>query len=117
MFCNQLNSDRITSFLTKKCTFDFLPPVLSGPVQGSEGATMRALTGDSALANALGKRTRPVLHSFDGYFSFVKTLSPPRRFTVIWFFAASNEKTATPSIWNLSSAVASRGTPDDAPGG
>jgi hypothetical protein len=53
----------------------------------------------------------------DGYFSFVKTLSPPRRFTVIWFFAASNVKTATPSIWNLSSAVASRGTADDAPGG
>src|ERR1051326_1250040 len=52
-----------------------------------------------------------------GYFSFVKTLSPPRLFTVIWFFAASNVKTATPSIWNLSSAVASRGTADDAPGG
>lgn len=53
----------------------------------------------------------------DGYFSFVKTLSPPRRFTVIWFFAASNVKTAAPSIWNLSSAVASRGTADVAPGG
>jgi hypothetical protein len=24
----------------------------------------------------------------------VKTLSPPRRFTVIWFFAAANVKTA-----------------------
>src|SRR5262249_4076101 len=53
-----------------------------------------------------------------GYFSFVKTLSAPlRRFTVTWFFAASNVKTATPSSWNLSSAVASRGTAVDAPGG
>jgi hypothetical protein len=53
----------------------------------------------------------------DGYFSFVKTLSPPRRFTVIWPFAASNVKTAAPSIWNLSSAIASRGAAEDAPGG
>jgi hypothetical protein len=32
-------------------------------------------------------------------FSFVETLSPPRRFTVSWFFAASNVKMAAPSIW------------------
>ena len=33
-----------------------------------------------------------------GYFSFVKTRSPPRRLMVIWSFAASNVKTAAPSI-------------------
>jgi hypothetical protein len=53
----------------------------------------------------------------DVYFSFAKTLSAPRRFTVIWFFAASKVKTAAPSIWNLSSAIASSGTADVAPGG
>src|SRR6266511_1172321 len=57
------------------------------------------------------------LHFSDGYFSFVTTLSPPRRFIVIWFFAASNSMTTAPSTWNLSCAVASSGTADPAPGG
>src|SRR5262245_121190 len=62
-----------------------------------------------------------VRKSIGHYFSFVKTLCPPFRFMVIWFFAASNSKTmpaAVPlSILNLSCAVASSGTADCAPGG
>jgi len=37
-------------------------------------------------------------HFSDGYFSFVKTLSSPRRFKIIWFFAAANSMTTAPSI-------------------
>lgn len=88
------------------------------------------LTKVSALAHAwVGPKTAPCAaplapsprHFSDGYFSFVRTLSPPFRFIVIWFFAASNSITmpaAVPlSILNLSWAVASSGTADAAPGG
>ena len=78
---------------------------------------LRSGHSESRPGARLGQAQDLPLHFHDGYFSFVKTLSPPLRFTVIWFFAASNVKTAAPSIWNLSSAVASRGTADDAPGG
>jgi hypothetical protein len=45
----------------------------------------------------------------------VRTLSPPFRFIVIWFFAASNSKTIPGgSILNLSCAVASSGAKDRA---
>ena len=58
-----------------------------------------------------GTGSRPALMC-DGYFSFVKTLSPLARLIVIWPFAASNSKTTPGSILNLSSAVASSGTAD-----
>ncbi len=87
------------------------------PRKGSVGASPRhsaSLRSELRLGKPCARSSK---RAGDGYFPFVKTLSPPRRFTVIWFFAASNVKTAAPSIWNLSSAVASRGTADDAPGG
>ena len=45
-----------------------------------------------------GRASGRAPHFYDGYFSFVTTLSPPRRFIVIWFFAASNSMTTAPSI-------------------
>ncbi len=85
-------------------------PVASSPASN-------ALAARAASLSTPGARTRPVPDLCDGYFSFVKTLSPLGRLIVSWPFAASNSKTIPGSILNLSSALASSGTRDgSAPG-
>ncbi|MBI4623133.1 MAG: hypothetical protein HY736_07940 [Verrucomicrobia bacterium] len=61
--------------------------------------TVRGLSFENPASHEAGYRIPPALLLVrDGYFSFVKSLSPPRRFTSIWFFVSSNSITTAPSI-------------------